>query len=136
MEFSVVNDADIIGSEFQGTSFSLKKDLKDITQDELNELSLEIADELTNSPRPPASVIISKSNKHNEISCMKMRIRDAKRGNGKSKGYRIYLIVDKINYYAYVLHIYRHEHGEKADISQKDKNILRVLLNEYSNNID
>ena len=54
------------------------------------------------------------------------------RDAGKSNGYRCIMLVDTLNRHAFLLHIYRHGHGEDKNIDKKSENQLKKLVDEYS----
>ena len=49
----------------------------------------------------------------------------------KSNGYRCIVLVDYVHSSAFLLHIYRHAHGEAENISRSDRNQLDGLVDEY-----
>lgn len=118
------------------TPFNLKNDLKGISNDKRDSIAEEIANELIQGlNRPPSSVIVYWAKTH-DVAWIKIRIGDSDREAGKSNGYRCILLVDEINKHAFLLHIYRHAHGEDKEISQASKNALKNLVDDYSNSLE
>ena len=70
-----------------------------------------------------------------KVSCAKIRTMDIEREVGKSNGYRCIVLADNINKCAFLLHVYRHGHGEDENISHSDKNKLKKLVKEYSDSL-
>ena len=94
-----------------------------------------IAEELGNEihagiERPPTTTALYWG-KGRKATYAKIRVLDVVRDAGKSNGYRCIVLVDYVNNAAFLLHLYRHEHGEKDNISRSDKNTLRKLVDEY-----
>lgn len=112
--------------------FNLKKDLKEISLDSLLFISEEIAQELLNGLNRPPNVIAKYWGKHNVAAWVKIKTLDVERDSGKSNGYRCIMLVDTLNRHAFLLHIYRHGHGEDKNIDKKSENELRKLVDEYS----
>lgn len=112
--------------------FNLKKDLKKISPECILSISEEIAHELIIGPNRPPNVIAKYWGKHNAAAWVKIKIVDVEREAGKSNGYRCIVLVDTLNRHAYLLHVYRHGHGEDKNIDKKSENKLRELVDEYS----
>lgn len=111
--------------------FNLKRDIKDLSESTLNELQENIANELKyDQDHPP---VCSPVYWHSSRKAMYVKIRtvDSERNAGKSGGYRSIVLVDTERHYAFVLHIYRHSHGEDDNISKRDQNTLRRLVDAY-----
>lgn len=49
----------------------------------------------------------------------KIRVLDVARDAGKSNGYRCIVLVDYVNNAVFLLHLYRHGHGESDNITLK-----------------
>ena len=111
--------------------FNLIKDLKNIQEDELNNILTEIGNELHYSVNNPPTVAPLYWSKERRASYSKIRVMDVSRTAGKSNGYRCIVLVDTKIKSAFVLHIYRHGHGEDKNISKHEKNKLRILVDEY-----
>lgn len=116
--------------------FNLKNDLKGITKDELEDILEEIGNELRYSVNHPPTVIARYWGKGRRALYSKIRVMDVARFAGKSNGYRCIVLIDLENNYAFVLHIYRHAHGEDKNISRKEENMLRILVDEYVNSMN
>ena len=85
--------------------------------------------------RPPTAVSLHWGrNRH--ASCAKIRVVDVRREAGKSKGYRCIVLVDYVHSGAFLLHIYRHAHGEEENISRSDRNQLDKLVDEYERSLE
>lgn len=112
--------------------FNLKKDLKEISAETILYISEEIAHELLNGLNRPPNVIAKYWGKRNAAVWVKIKTLDVERDAGKSNGYRCIMLVDTLNRHAFLLHIYRHGHGEDKNIDKKSENQLRKLVDEYS----
>ena len=56
---------------------------------------------------------------------------DVARLSGKSHGYRCIALFDTDKKFVFLLHVYRHGHGEDQNISKKERNMLRNLVDQY-----
>ena len=131
MEYSVIYDFNVIDENFGSLSpYNLSKDCKGVSATELADIANNIVDELKYGPRTPAYVHIYKSKKDKDVSYSKIRCADKTRNEGKSKGYRCVILVDNKLHVGYLLHLYKHSSGED-DISKKDKNTLKNLVESY-----
>ena len=126
-----------IQAAFGGASpFNLKVDEKSMNRDEITRIEEEVANILhSGKASAPGFSIMRYSTKNRNIFWAKMRVADPLRNKGKSKGYRCIVLVDRCNLKAFVLHIYRHGHGEDENISSKDKNQMNELLELYASNM-
>ena len=132
MDYNVVNDAQTIDEQFGSLSpFNLKKDIKEISDEQLTEIAENIANELKYGPHGDTYNITYKSTENNKVNYSKIRCEDNARKKGKSSGYRCIVLVDNESYYGFILHIYRHSHGEDKNISKRDKNALKKLVETY-----
>ena len=116
--------------------FQLKKDLKELSDTALADIQEHVANELCyGKAHPPtyANIYVHPSKK---CLCAKIRTEDAERNAGKSGGYRCIVLIDNVNQCAYILHIYRHSHGERDNISQHDRNMLRALVDAYADALE
>ena len=110
---------------------NLKKDIKDFDDEELNRILEEIANELYYGiNRPPSSVALY-WHLSRKAAYAKIKTVDIVRDSGKSNGYRCIVLIDVIHYSAFVLHLYRHSHGEKDNISHAEQNQMKKLVDEY-----
>lgn len=115
--------------------YNLKKDLKSIKNEELDQILEDVANELYQGvDRPPASSMIYWHNQR-KAGYAKIRTVDVRCDDGKSNGYRCITLVDIINHRAFVLHIYKHGKGKDDNISNAAKNQLRKLVDEYVNSL-
>lgn len=113
--------------------FNLDKDLKGMSEETIVSISEEIANELKNGINKPPTLVLRYLAKLKNAAWVKIKTVDVERDAGKSNGYRCIVLVDIINKHAYLLHLYRHAHGEDKDIDQKSQNKLKKLVEEYSN---
>lgn len=113
--------------------FNLKKDLKGISQDDRYFIQEEIGNSLRYGVNNPPSVVTRYWGKRKRALYSKIRVMDIARASGKSNGYRCIVLVDLENLFAFILHVYRHGHGEDKNISDKDEKMLRKLVDEYEN---
>ncbi len=135
-KFSVYYDPDDLEELCQYTPYNLKKDLKNIGKDTLTDIAEEIANEIHQGlDRPPTAVALRWS-KMRQTACAKIRIVDVKRDAGKSHGYRSIVLVDYVHHSAFLLHLYRHGHGENDNISKQDKNALDKLVDMYAQSLE
>lgn len=133
-KFAVHYDPDSMDGIADKSPFNLKKDIKDISLQELDAIAEEIANELIQGYNHKP-VIIEYITQPRDAAWAKIRTMDIKRGAGKSNGYRCILLLDLINEHAFLLHIYRHGHGEDKNISKKEKSHLKALVDEYSKSL-
>lgn len=135
--FRVYHDPDTINKHFSELSpFNLKQDLKGISKDTISNISEEIANELYNGINRPPNIIPLYWGKNRDAACAKIRAIDVARDAGKSHGYRCITLVDMVHKSAFLLHIYRHGHGENENISKRDKNALKRLVNKYVESLE
>ncbi len=111
--------------------FNLKNDLKNISEEELNSILEELANELQKNGAPPPAIVPLYWGIGRKAGYGKIRVVDVGRSAGKSNGYRCIALFDIDNKFVFLLHVYRHGHGEDKNISQKDKNKLRNLVDQY-----
>lgn len=133
MEYTVSLNFQAIQEEFiKFTPYNIIRDIKKqkLSKQELAEIALSVGDELKHGAGRPAYEILYWEEQH-RANYSKIRVDDEKRNNGKSKGFRCIVLVDNINRYGFILHLYRHAHGEDENISAKEKNKLRILVDEY-----
>ncbi len=123
-------------SKFDNKSpFSLKKEFKEYKKvnnfkndsECVNLLALEIDSALVMSDN---SNIIYSCERYT-IAIIKLRIKDESSNRGKSGGWRIIGLVDKIEKLFVLLSIYRHSSG-KDDLSPYEKSQLRCFCDEYA----
>ncbi len=132
MDYNVVNDADTIDGQFGSLSpFNLKKDIKDISDIQLKDIADDVANDLKYGPHGDTYNILYTSKENSQINFSKVRCEDHERKRGKSNGYRCIVLVDNESHYGFILHIYRHGHGENKNISTSDKNALKKLVETY-----
>lgn len=118
------------------TPYNLKKDIKDIDEETLADIAKDIADEIYQGlDRPPTAVALRWSKKR-QAACAKIRVVDVDRDAGKSNGYRSIVLVDYVHNSAFLLHLYRHGHGEDENISKSDRNMLNKLVEEYAQSLE
>lgn len=132
MQYSVICEADIIDDQFGVLSpFNLTKDTKDITDEELNDIAINIANELRMGTRGKTYITMYVCQQDNLINYSKIRCEDSTRKKGKSNGYRCIVLVDGKSHTGFILHIYRH--GKGADnITHKEQNALKKLVEQYT----
>ena len=130
MKYSIVCDAEIIDEQFHGLSpFNLKNDVKNINEAQLNHIAENIANELVYGPHGKTNVVIYKSKVSFKVNYSKIRCEDNVKKKGKSGGFRCIVLVDNIIHYGIILHIY--SHSETDDISKKEENCLKKLVEAY-----
>lgn len=112
--------------------FNLKNDLKVISPESILLIAEEIANELITGINRPPNIIARYWGKNNLTAWVKIKTLDLERNAGKSNGYRCIVLVDTLNKHAFLLHIYRHAHGEDKNIDKKSENKLKKLVDEYS----
>lgn len=130
-KISVHYDADELAELWEKTTYNLKKDTKNISEEELADIAVEIANEIENGiDRPPTTTAIYWA-KERKGAYAKIRVTDIKRNTGKSGGYRCIVLVDYVNNAAFLLHIYRHDKGVDNELTHRAKNKLKDLVDEY-----
>lgn len=130
-KFNVSYDPDELKELWKKTPYNYKKDVKDISEDELKRIAEDVGNEIYNGlNRPPvANALYFGINR--KAAYAKIRVIDTEHGFGKSSAYRCVVLVDYVNNHAYLLHIYRHGKGKDDNIDKKAKNKLRQLVDEY-----
>ena len=126
--FRVYYDPATLEELCRRTPYNLKKDLKNIDEELANEIYLGL-------DRPPTAVSLHWGRKR-QATCAKIRVVDVRRDAGKSNGYRCIVLVDYVHSSAFLLHIYRHAHGEAENISRSDRNQLDGLVDEYERSLE
>ena len=135
-KFSVYYDPSALEELSQYTPYNLKKDLKNIDEGTLADIAEEIANEIYQGlDRPPTAVALRWSKKR-QTACAKIRVVDVNRDAGKSNGYRSIVLVDYVHHSAFLLHLYRHGHGENDNISKRDQNTLNKLVDMYAQSLE
>ena len=130
--FRVYYDSDALEELYRLTPYNLKKDLKGIDEETLTKIAEELVNEIKQGiDRPPTATSLHWGRKR-KVACAKIRTIDVAREAGKSHGYRCIVLVDKVRRSAFLLHLYRHGHGEKDNISQDAQNKLKKLVDEYT----
>ena len=129
--FRVYYDPDQTEELWRRSPYNLRRDLKGISESELCRIAQEIGDELRNGAfdRPSAAWLYWGGQR--KAAYAKIRVVDVSRSKGKSSGYRCIVLVDFVNNSAYMLHLYRHGHGENDNITKSDSNKLKGLVDEY-----
>lgn len=131
MNYTIVIDPHINEYEFELSPYNLKKDIKGMTTGKQKSIATSITYELMNGPGRPSYSICYRCQNDIRIHYAKIRISDSDSNKGKTGGYRIISLIDDDIKYCFVLHIYKHAHGEDNDISKSDKNLLEKLVEEY-----
>ena len=133
VEYKVSLNFEEIQEEFKPfTPYNIIKDIKrqKLRKEELARIAQNIAEELKMGENRPSYQVIYWGEER-KANYSKLRSDDKERGEGKSYGYRCIVLVDNINHFGYLLHIYRHGHGENENISASDRNKLKELVDEY-----
>ncbi len=128
-KYNVFHDADAIDEAFSNSPFKLKKDVKDLSETELDDIAKCIGDELIQGFGRDACVLLYNKGQEYVLGFAKVRCGDKKHKKGKSNGYRCIVLVDSENELAYLLHIFTH--SVKDNISKKETNRLKKLVDEY-----
>ena len=134
MGYKIILDENIVNEIFGNlTPFNLKNELKKVKKEyRIDRIYIEefCADEIGLQYNPPRRCrIIQKDN----VEIIKFRMSDLKNNRGSSYGFRIILLKDNINRLAIVLSI-THK-IDKKDLTQQEKNQLKVLLESYVNSL-
>ena len=130
-KFSVYYNPEDLEPLYSLSPYNLKRDIKTIDRTELDRIAEEIGNEVRNGiNRPPATTALYWAI-NRKAAYEKIRVLDVARDAGKSNGYRCIVLVDYVNNAVFLLHLYRHGHGESDNISRKDQNTLRSLVDEY-----
>lgn len=116
--------------------FSLKKDLKQLEENEMDSMAEELANELHKGTNRPPAVAPGFITSDRRVAWVKVRIDDFGRKKGKSNGYRCISLVDLYNKHAFVLHVYRHGRGEDKNISKAAQNALKDMVKQYSDDLN
>ena len=118
------------------TPYNLRKDLKDIDDDTIAQIAEELGNEIKEGLNRPPTAVALRWGKNRKAACAKIRTVDVARDSGKSGGYRCIVLVDYVNNSAFLLHLYRHGHGENDNIDRKSRNMLDKLVDEYSASLE
>lgn len=118
------------------TPFNLKKDLKGMSENLILDIGVEIANELHYSIDRPPNLVARYFGKDRKAAWVKIKVVDVQRDAGKSNGYRCITLVDTINRHAFLLHLYRHGHGEDKNISRSEEKTLNKLVDEYTESLN
>lgn len=129
--FAVHYDPEDLTDLNELSPFNLKHDIKDLSSQELIDIAESIASELLISLNHPPTVVLKYSTNDKSVSWLKVRTEDQQRHTGKSNGFRCIVLVDNKNKHAYLLHLYRHGHGEDKNISHSDENQLKEMVKKY-----
>lgn len=134
--FNVYYDPVALEELSSRTPYNLKKDLKDIDEDTIAKIAEEIGNEIQKGlNRPPIAVALHWG-RNRKAAYAKIRTVDVARDSGKSGGYRCIVLVDYVNTSAFLLHLYRHSHGESENIDRKSRNKLDKLVDEYAESLE
>jgi len=136
MKYSVYMKPEGLEEIHNLSPFSLRKDLKELSDAVIYDIGEEIANELLLGINRPPNAILGHLSARKNAAWVKIKTMDIERDAGKSNGYRCIVLVDTVNHYAFLLHIYRHSHGEDLNISKKEKNQLKKLVEEYAGSMD
>ena len=118
------------------TPFNLKKDLKGMSENLILDIGVEIANELHYSIDRPPNLVARYFGKDRKAAWVKIKVVDVQRDAGKSNVYRCITLVDTINRHAFLLHLYRHGHGEDKNISRSEEKMLNKLVDEYTESLN
>ncbi len=132
-KYNIFYDADAIDEAFSNSPFRLKNDVKDLSETELAEIAKGIGDELVRGFGRKTCVLLYNKGQKYVLGFAKVRCGDEKHKKGKSNGYRCIVLVDSQNELAYLLHIFTH--SVKDNISKKESNSLKKLVDEYIDSI-
>lgn len=130
--FQVFYEPEVISEEFANSPFNLKKDCKYINEEEMIWIAENVQAEAEANRKSDTYSILYKCNANYKITYCKIRTEDKTRRRGKSGGYRVIALVDREDNLVFILHVYRHSHGEDDNISPADKNKLKKLIDEYN----
>lgn len=136
MKYEIIYDADIIEILFNSyLPFSLEKDLKEYTEEELSNIINEIIDDIIKPEKPPQRCLIYKKKVNKfDIMIVKYREKNPKLKGGKSGGIRCLLLKDTYNRRGILLHVFSKK--EKDDLTETQKKQLKQLLEIYVNSIE
>lgn len=134
--FKVYYDPQGLKELLEQTPFNLAKDLKKLDKTTIESIAEEIANELQYEISHPPVISILHWGKKRQAASAKIRVVDVARDAGKSSGYRCIVLIDCINNAVFLLHLYRHSHGEDENISKKAQNQLKKLVDEYEESLN
>lgn len=134
--FSVYYDPAALEELCRRTPYNLKKDLKDIDDLTITSIAEELANEIYSGIQRPPTAVSLHWGKKRQAACAKIRVVDVARDAGKANGYRCIVLVDYVNHCAFLLHLYRHGHGEMDNIDKKAQNMLDKLVDEYEASLE
>ncbi len=135
VEYKVKIDHGAIVNVFGNMSpFNLEKDLKCYDDVFLKLMSEEIGALLKKGPRGKTYVEISCRYFNNaKITYSKFRIADSENCKGKSGGLRCIAIVDNLNHWCIILHVF--EKNKEENIDKKSENKVKKMLNKYTDSL-
>lgn len=139
-QFSVFFDPDDYEEIWRNSPFNYRKDVKDFSDDKLEELAKALADEIMHGiERPPITAALHWSNGR-KVASAKIRAITLNQNEGNADGFRCIVLVDYVNNAGFILHIYRH--SKRADqelkriLRKKGKGSLNHLVDEYSSSLN
>lgn len=135
-KISVYYDPSALKELWSRTPFNLKRDLKNIDEQTIAKIAEDIGNEIKNGIERPPVAVTPYWGKKRRTAWAKIRTIDVARDSGKSSGYRCIVLVDYVNRSAFLLHLYRHGHGEDKDIDKRAKNMLKALVDEYTESLE
>ena len=123
--FKIILDHDKVNEIFGDlTPFNLKKEIKQLSNEEKKFIIKYTADELCLPEKPPSRCILTRNN---NLYIIKIRCPKLTNNKGKSYGYRIIILVDEIRCIGIILSIL--DKSKSSDLSQYEKNKLKILIN-------
>lgn len=135
-KYFVYCDPDALEELCSRTPYNLKKDLKNIDETTLAKIAEDVANEVYYGIQRPPTIVSLRWSKKRQTACAKIRVVDVARDAGKSNGYRCIVLVDFVNHCIFLLHVYRHGHGEEENIDKKSQNMLDKLVDEYADSLE
>lgn len=126
-------DAEVIEEVFKTSPYNLKNDIRDLTETQIKKIETAVGEEIMHGFGRNECALLYKIGTKLFVGYAKIRCGDEKRNVGKSNGYRCIVIVDKYNNCAFILHVYTH--AKKDNLSHKEKNSLRKIVDEYYESI-
>ena len=133
--YSVHYDPEHMQEICDRSPYNLKKEIKDISKDELHRIAEEIGHALRQGlDRPKLTPVLHWDSLH-RVGWAKIRVVDIMNDAGKSSGYRCLVLADTKNKHAFLLHIYKHGSPKDDNIDRSTKNKLNHLVDEYASSL-
>ena len=133
--YSVHYDPDEMRELCDLSPYNLKREIKSISESELERIAEEIGNALRQGLDRPKLTPVLHWDPFRRVGWAKIRVVDIMNDAGKSNGYRCVVLVDTKNNHAFLLHLYKHGSPKDDNIDRGAKNQLNHLVDEYASSL-